>query len=218
MVTFISSKGNNQDYRAHISCPGHDVDVIVDLPETISFGISSDWESLLPYSLAGALDAVAGKVGVNLGAAFGAVKAANVQSQALSFQVWMGTSPIEIPFTFQFDAKTSALEQVYKPIAYLMALTMPVNKNFTDSAYTNVLLPPGPALGGGLVDDYSVTLRLGRMMAFLDCIITSATPSFDVRLDDEGYPIAGEIEMTFRTSKVYGHIDMLNAMGIGVTR
>ena len=203
MVTYITSKGKNPNYRVQISCPGHDIIIVTDMPEQVGFGVSSDWESLLPYKLSDILGqgivALASQAAPKIGL--------QAQSQDLSFQSWLGTSPIELPLKLEFNAQKSAVDDVYLPISLLASLAMPINGR------GNTLWAPGPAQGGN-GNDYSVHVRLGRMMAWVDCIITSANPSFDIRLADDGYPISGEIDLTFRTAKVYGHADLLKALGI----
>ncbi len=217
MATYFCNKSKNPNYLVQISCPGHNTDIIADLPEQIGFGVTSDWESLLPYSLAGMIDQIP-LVGNWAKAAAGA-KALNVQSQALSFQVWLGTSPIEIPLHLQFDAYSSALEEVYKPILLLESFTLPITQqNYFGGLAGNILTAPGPVLGGAnqMLEGYGLNVRLGRQMLFQNCIVSASNHNFDTRLDKDGYPIAGEIEMTLRTSVVFGNLDLLTAAGISL--
>ena len=206
------SKSNNPNYMCQISCNGHGLDILADLPENLNLGVQSDWESPLPSTLAGMLDRVTGGAASSIANAIGT----SPQSQHMSYQMWMGTTPIEIPLTLQFDADKSALEDVYRPIVAIMQMVLPINGG------GGLLYPPGPK--GGLVgafggrEGYGVTVRVGRMMLFPDCIISSASQTFDSRLDAAGFPIAGTVECTFRTSIVYGTADFLTAMQFGGTQ
>jgi hypothetical protein len=203
------AKATNPNYICQISCNGHGIDILADLPETTNLGVQSDWESPLPTTLAGLLDNVTGGAASAIASSIGA----NPQSQALSYQMWMGTTPLEIPLTLLFDANSSGLEDVYRPITALMQMVLPVN------GAGGLLYPPGPK--GGLTgafggrEGYGVTVRIGRMMIFEDCIISAASETLDTKLDKDGFPISGEVECTFRTSLVYGTADFLNARSFG---
>jgi hypothetical protein len=225
MAVFNCTKGSNINYYIDITCTAAAITIVCDMPENLSLGISSSWDSAMPYALAGLIDQIPGGIGGAIVAAttFGARvagKAFNVQSQALSYQVWMGSDPIEIPLELQFDVKSDAKQDVWLPIAYLISLSMPRNQgSAVSTALGGVLLPPGPALGenGGKVGlGYGVNIRIGRIALFQDCIITGAEPNFSLLLDPDGYPIAGQVNLTIKTSYVYGNVDLLNALGIGV--
>lgn len=209
LFQYNGSKGGKGAYQAHIVCPGHQLEIIADLPEQINIAVEGDWESPLPYQLTNMLDNIIGGLSQQAFQAFGA----NPQLQNLSYQVWMGTSPIEIPITLLFDATNSAYNDVYKPIIALMSMVLPIN------ARNGWLVPPGPVRGnvGGRGQGYGVHVRLGNIIQLADCIIVSGSETFDTKLDSQGYPISGEIELTIRTSKVYGHKDWLTACGINTS-
>src|SRR5690606_33521394 len=121
--------------------------VVCDMPEQISIGVASEWESRLPHSLAE-------MIGIgNLAASLGE----NTIAQDLSYQVWMGSTPIEIPITILFDSYESAKKDVYDPINMIMAAAQPVNMS------GGLLRPPGPKRGG---ENYGINIRFGRMMHF----------------------------------------------------
>lgn len=206
MATYKIMKSTNPNYWVHVLCRKHNFEIIADMPEQSAFGVSSDWESRLPYSLSQLLEKAIG------GIASGTIELTGYgpQVQDLSFQMWTGTTPIEIPITFLFDAETSAEYDVYRPIGYLQSLVLPISgtKNFISR---NLLFPPGPVRGGG---GYGIDIKIGRYTMFKDCILVSANKTLDNRLDSRGFPISGQVECTFRTSIVYGHQDYLEAMGL----
>jgi hypothetical protein len=200
---YNAAKSKNPNYWCLISCPGHGIDIITDMPEQLTLGVSSEWDSRLPYSLASILDNMTAGAGSAIAGAIGM----NVQSQDLSYQMWMGTTPIEIPLTLNFDHETDAQIDVFEPITKLMALQFPTNK------LGGFLSPPGPLRSGqGNGGDYAINIRIGRMMTFLNCIMVSGNQAFDSRLDKKGFAISGQVEATFRSSIVYGHMDWLKAM------
>lgn len=209
MRTYICTKpdNTNANYAVKIGCQSQGVEIIAEMPEQLSFGVQSDWESRLPStlsSLLGSIPLIGGRLeqGQNL-------LGLNRQFQDLSFQMWMGTSPIEIPLTLQFDAEESALNDVYRPIQALASMALPSQRG-------GYLIAPGPIRGGN-GDDNAVTLNIGRMFTFLDCIMVSCEQTLDSRLDEDGYAIAGTANITLRTGMVYGKTDWLKAAGFGVT-
>jgi len=197
------AKSENPNYWCLIQCPGHGLDIITDMPEQLTFGVSSEWDSRLPYSLASILDSATLGLAGRLSDAVGW----NPQNQYMSYQMWMGTTPIEIPLTLNFDHESDAQVDVFEPISKLMALQFPINR------MGGFLTPPGALRGGQEGDaDYAIHIKLGRMMHFLNCMMVSGNETLDARLDKNGFPISGQVEATFRTSMVYGHIDWLKAM------
>lgn len=203
---YTCAKSKNPNYWCHIQCPKHGLDIITDIPEQLTFGVSSEWDSRLPYSLSSIIDSATAGIGGRIVDSIGW----NGQNQFLSYQMWMGTTPVEIPLTLNFDHESDALVDVYEPISKLMALQFPIN---TWDIGGGILFPPGPLRGGQEGDsDYSIHIKVGRMMHFLNCIMVSGNETLDSRLDKNGFPISGQVECTFRTSMVYGHIDWLKAM------
>jgi len=202
------AKTDNPYYLIDIWCPGHNLGIQVDMPEQLNIATSSDWESRLPSSIAQAWSAVS-PLGGGATEAVTNVLGFNPIVQGLTFQMWTGTSPVEIPLTVLFDAERSGLKDVYEPIVKLQSLIFPVHNSL------GLLAPPGPDVGlwsdseGG----YGIHVKIGRMMMFINCILVSANAIFDARLDNRGYPISGQIDLVFRTPIVYGHKDWMAAMG-----
>lgn len=209
MQTYNCSKGQNPNYVAYISCESLGMEIMADIPEQFSISVQNDFESRLPYSLADAFSRIPllGGVAENIQA----VSGLNAQFQDLSYQMWMGTTPLEFSLTLLFDAENSAIDDVFKPINALMGMALPGNQGVGP---TTVLTAPGP-IRGGTSGDGSVTIRVGRMFTFEHCAIVSATENIESRLEKSGYPIAAELEVTIRTGMVYGKADWLKAAGFG---
>lgn len=206
---YRTAKTDNQAYLIDIVCPGHGFGVQVDMPEQIALAVSSEWESRLPSALSemwSAFSPLGGGIGKGLSNALGA----DPHLKSLSFQMWAGTTPIEIPMTILFDAERSALKEVYEPIVGLQSLTLPVGDG-------EMLWAPGPDVGifSNQNAGYGVHVKIGRWMMFLNCIVVSANAVFDARVDNRGYPIAGQIDLVFRTPYVYGRSDWLKATMTG---
>jgi len=206
------AKTTNPLYLVDIWCPGHGFGVQVDMPEQLALAVSSEWESRLPSTIAQAWSSIS-PLGGGAGQGASNIFGWDAIHQGMSFQMWVGTTPIEIPLTVLFDAEDSGLKDVYAPIAKLQSIALPRNDRTMGN---NFLVPPGPNVGiewGG--SGYGVYIKIGRMMMFVDCILVSVNAVFDARLDNRGYPISGQIDMVIRTSVTYGRSDWLRAMGLG---
>lgn len=204
---FRIAKSTNTSYLIDIICPGHNFGVQVDMPEQLALAVTSDWESRLPSGLTDVLSKM--PIGGNLGESIANLLGNSPHVQALSFQMWSGTSPIEIPLTVLFDAENNALEDVYKPIIMLQSLILPVEGRLG----VTWLTPPGPDVGfrSNESSGYGIHIKLGRMMLFMNCILVSANAIFDSKMDSRGYPISGQLDLVFRTSYMYGRSDWLRA-------
>jgi len=183
------AKGKNPAYLVAISCPTEGLEVICDLPEQIVMAMQSDWEARMPPGLESLRDnAIVNTIGV-----------APMSQEWSTRQMWVNSSPQEFSLTLLFDANSDAYKDVFLPAMSLYRLTAPV-------AYGDLLLPPGPSR----IDKKknAVTIAIGKMIRIEDAILVSAQPSFDTRLDIQGYPIACEIELTIRTAVVYSRTNI----------
>lgn len=100
------------------------------LPEEVTFDISSQYEA--PFSQG--LNQMVPGFG-QMARAFGV----NLVTQAMTSQVWQGSSEINISIPLIFQAETNAYLDVIKPIKDLLKLTMP-----KDLAIGGLLEAPGP--------------------------------------------------------------------------
>ena len=216
---FRTAKTTNPAYLIDIVCPGHNFGIQVDMPEQLQIAVTSDWENRLPSSLSG-LWSAASPFGGGVGEGLAKATGSDAHIQALSFQMWTGTSPIEIPLTVLFDAEKAGLSDVYQPITMLQSLIFPVN---TSVVGVGTLQPPGPDVGlfsrsitlGYGNSGYGINVKLGRLMMFLNCIMVSANATFDSRMDNRGFPISGQLELVFRTAVMYGRDDWIRSVSTG---
>lgn len=197
-----AAKGTNPDYFIHIKCPTKNVNIIADLPEQVSIAVASDWENRLASSTLGDFVAAApSSVGTNAAVQFA------------TEQLWMNTSPIDIPVSLLFDAETNAFNEVHKPMTLLESLTLPT------SLGNGILVTPGPTVSNSVssINGYSgnpVSITIGRQITLSSCIVVSVSNTYDSKLAADGYPISGQSEITIRTPKVLSADEWLAIRGL----
>lgn len=121
---------DNEDYKITIQVNDKDnTEISCYLPEQTAMSSESIWtpfmDSILPTN---ALGRPLSAVGYQLNPLFGKIA------------TWEGNRPFEWTFDLQFNANTSAREDVLKPIVYLLGLTMPTVVNDL------IVKSPGPNL------------------------------------------------------------------------
>ena len=186
--SYFCSKSTNPNYHVHIKCPGMKLEIIADMPEETTTAVGSEWEAMLPSSI---MDLVAAAGGALKGLA-----GTNLVSQDLSLQVWVNSSPVEIPLTLQFAANADAYREVVKPMRELEKLAMPA------LGWGGFLYSPGPNRGSIAGGSMEVELYIGNLLVIPSVILTSVSSTFSSRLDAKGFPIAGRSDLTFRTDRV----------------
>ena len=188
-----TAKSKNQNDWVIIQCAG--IEIVADMPEEVTTAVGSEWESRLPSALPGVAD-IAAKTFLG----------SSPQIAAATQQVWVNSSPVEIPISLAFDAVTDAFEEVVKPARILESLAMPRYAN-------GFLFAPGPSIAGS-GEDYGCELRIGRQFNQRGMILTSAQVSMSSRLEERGYPIAARVDCTFRTPRVMTNEEWLIATGV----
>jgi len=163
---------------------------MADMPEQMMIAISNSWEPRFGSGIneiAGALD-----IGTR-------VAGENIMVQPFSQLMWMNTTPIELPLTMMFDAEDDAYSDVFKPMNALELLALP-------DVQGSLLTAPGPSVANP--NRNKISIFVGRMYHFPSVVLTSISSQYDTqRLDASGYPLAGQVDITFSTDKVYGKSD-----------
>lgn len=177
----------NPDYLLRLVCEEQDVDVLANIPEQFMMSVTSSWENRLPSSL----QDVRGVSGSIIGGAANFANL-NVTFQWLTQQTWISSSPIELNLTLQFDALTSAYDDVVAPMKKLQKLVLPYRK-FPE---IDLLMPPGPSAADP--NKAKTYLRIGRLAYFHNVIVVSVNNTYDTRYN-KGYPISGQSEVVVRT-------------------
>jgi len=206
---YLVAKGANPNYHVHIKCTGLGFEMLADMPEETSYAIAADYESQLPSSTGES----AGLVG-NLAAFF---SGSHYTSDALSYQVWRASSPLEIPLVLLFNANTSCYEEVYKPMRLLEALAMPTTESGNAAIdYIGSHLPNsfGSLLYAPNYNNNKMSLSIGRMLNLAEVLLISCNTSYDSRLGADGFPISGKADVVFRTPKVVTRKEWMEATGV----
>ncbi len=180
-------------YKIDLRCHARGVHYVLDMNESIALSLQSEWENRFGNSSAIGVGGVVETTARVLGG--------NVMIQELTRQIWVSSSPIELPISLLFDAENSAYDDVYRPIVNIQSLITPIDRG------NGVLTPPGPRLNSL---EYAVSIRVGKLYYIPDGIITSASNTFNTQLDRFGYPISGQLDLTIRTSVVYSNNDYAN--------
>ena len=183
-----TAHGTNNNYLVRVQCPTKGIDVIADLPEELAVNAASEWENRLATS---SVSAIPG------GGIAAAVAGSDAIIQINTEQMWKSTSPMEIPLSLLFNHKENARLDVFEPMVKLETLVLPT------LAGGGFLVTPGPLPGKAAAGTgHPVNVFIGRQLLLMNCIIISVANSFSNRLSKDGYPIAGQSEITIRTNKV----------------
>ena len=196
-------RSTNPAYLCRIINATSGVDVIADLPEHISISTSSSFESLSLslLDIGRATSVIAKGVG------------GNVASKAATKQIWRDSGPIEFTLSLIFDANTNSRNDVHLQLIQLQQLSLPLGNG--GESYTARLYPPNPwrGLNGISGQENRTIVILGNMFKFEPCLVVSANLNEDIRMAADGFPIAGQIDITFRTDYTFDRTDYLKAAG-----
>ena len=226
----------NKNYSVFITKNGTDgtdpVAIELTIPETFTLTVSSTFDQ--PFSQ-GASDS-------KLGTATKVLSGRALTSQAMSAQVWSGSSPISMSMDFQLLAQHSSVNDVHTIIEQLLTLAMPSGKN-------GLLKPPGPVYAedvagkvvSGIEDMMSAadsgnsdaattespempavpagttSLEIGSYLLLDSIAIESVSPTWSSLFDKNGLPIRADVSIAFKTYYM-PVVEDLQTMFKGVTR
>ena len=125
----------NPLYTVHIACRDLKIDVFAPIPETFMFDMSASYEA--PFS-----SGITGKI-ANIGKFVG-IKGVN---QAMTVQLWQGSSDTELGLELEFQAEQDAYAEVMQPINELYKLVTP-----STDTLGGFMKAPGPQIGDALYD------------------------------------------------------------------
>lgn len=130
---------------------GDEIQVTGWLPEEVTFDVSAQYEAPYAQGLNQALP-ILGQVARALGV--------SLVTQAMTSQVWQGSTEINFQIPFVFQAETDAYNDVIKPIKDLLRLTMP-----RDPQGGGLLQSPGPRISiEKLKETVGATLELDELV------------------------------------------------------
>lgn len=199
MLNVNAARGKNPNYLVQIRNQSAGISVVLDMPESLSMTISNSWEPRFSAGLNdlnGFLDTSMKLIGEN------------VLLQELSLLAWMNATPIEIPFSFTFDAVKDAYEDVFLPMTALELLALPDNQGV-------FLTAPGPSRLAP--DRNKIEIWIGRSYYLPSVVITSVASNPDMLFNKDGYPISGQVDMSVSTTMIYGKTDWLATKIHGAT-
>lgn len=189
-------RSKNSDYWVYIVNRVAGVQLLADLPESFSISAQSQYE------------AVDGNGFFNLrnrSAIAAQIAGGGAILQRATKQIWAHTAPLAFHLPLIFDAETNSLQDVHEKMAILQSMVLPRLEG------PGVLGPPnGRSILG---QEKAVSLQIGKQFLFDDCIITGASLITEQRLNN-GYPIAGQIDLNIETNYVLSREDYLLAAGL----
>lgn len=200
------AKGSNPNYFVDIRCFSKGLHIVADMPEQTIVSLSAEWENRLPSSTAA--DAVPGA-----GRAAAAGASTNAVAQFATQQIWMNSTPVEFSISLLFDAEVDAKTEVNDPMARLETLVLPQVAD--RRGFFGTLVSPGPSRGSS--GGSPVDIKIGQTLSLPNAIVTSVSNTYDNRLDANGYPIAGESEITIRAPHLYSDKEWLALRGVSST-
>ncbi|MDA3856023.1 MAG: hypothetical protein PF569_07205 [Candidatus Woesearchaeota archaeon] len=177
------------------------------LESDISLGISNDYQPLLSGGIASAISLVSSATKGKIPAGF----------RQQGFQVWRGSSPVELKLSVSLHMVTSGKLDVAEPAKSLIAYSVP---HLKENGWG--LVPPGASisaiLGDGkikeLKDNYNIDIKnwfdvdsgkgfvsisIGNYLNLSQCIIKNVIPTYSLQEDSEGYPISCKLDIDIST-------------------
>lgn len=213
-------RGRFPNYWCHISQPTNEIDILADLPEEFSYAAMSHYLGPTGTSSEALGQALGDLPVVDALAKIGPVVAGgDVAVQSLTKRIWQGTEPLQFSLRLMFDAENNSYEDVHETVTLLASLALPSSEigGYVMSAPNPYrAFDQIPLIGGFLPSSQHnlLSIRIGRQYLFESCVVLSAQPAVDIRLEKNGYPIAGAIDLQVCTDTVYHKQDLFKAAGI----
>jgi hypothetical protein len=189
------------------------INVRLYLPEQFTFAIGTSYQQPFAQSMVKqTLTNFAAMVGMT-----------NFVTQAMTLQVWQGTTEVQFSLSFELHAKTDAEKDVIQPIKDLLYLNLPGRTQ----SFGGFLTPPGPsltvdkpsglsleALSQAVKYKNEISLQIGHFMRFDSVVIEQVNHVFDTQFDKKGLPTSAQVDVQFKTFVVPVRDD-LNRMFLG---
>ena len=131
----------------------------------------------------------------------------SIQQPWMGRQYWGGTEPMSFRLPLQFVSDTNAEEDVYKPAIALLSLLFPRQAKAVGTRETSFFgeyIVPGPSVfytsnsdEPSTLGDF-VSIRLGNMLDFNACYITSVSLDVENSYDPRGYPHCIKAGVSFK--------------------
>ena len=194
------------------------------LPEDFGFNINTEWGSLYD-EFSGSFPAISkliksAKAVVDMGNLITRGSENKVlDSTLLSARTFKKSSPIRLNFNFDLLAYGDAKEEVLKQITYLVSMCLPDPSgsfNILGDSFENVLgyfKLPGPSItdianlnGLGKQKNWTgdiISIQIANYFMMQGVILTQVNPKFINKLDKNGKPMLGSVNLVFESSWTY---------------
>lgn len=145
------NKDKNPNYLAVITCTGLNIQITANLPQDFSIDIGAQYEEAVAQMVAS--NQIVSELATG-------ARMAGVQlvTQALTAQVWQGSTEISFSLPLSFQVSTDEYEDVLKPLSDLYRLSLP--DEVTEGGF---LKAPGPSLSVELLKKSTGAFTSGLM-------------------------------------------------------
>lgn len=189
--------------------------LLLPLPEDISFGVASSWESFSEGNLVDFVNKgkdsipVVGGVGAFTYETYARATNSNAYISSFSHQTWKGTSPLEFVIKITLSAYESAKKDVMDKLEMLTRLSLPQgNRDAVSEGIPGKI--EGAAVGAVRIFDANASLitspprdiaiHLGPNISIPAVVIPSVNVSFETRCDAKGDFIFATADITIKSS------------------
>jgi len=185
-------------YIAEIHQPSKSLIFRAFVPESFNLSIQNHWEPIFGDINQGTSIVSRGAQALGL----------PINVKPLSRQIWIGTEPIEMTFTFHIDSYSNTEKDVEEPIKTLARMGTPIRK---DGGI--FLEAPGPSL---ISDENRLYLRIGRFFTLDSIILRNIDITFYTVADRaDGRYMSADINVTLATAYTPDQADILNYFAKG---
>lgn len=183
------------------------------LNEYFSLQTSQDYAELVSNTITtktamvtNVIGGVAGLLGIN--------SPNSLQHRLFGMKVWRYGNSLSFNLNLSFfmgsAGKFSGFEEVYKPIMQIVAVSLP------SVGLGGFLKGPGPniieQIGMAVTDEtQSLSIQIGNLFLIRNIVIEQAEPTFSTEVDEDGYPIKGNVSLSINTVNI-ATIDMLETL------
>lgn len=208
-------------YKIKVVSTASNVAVIGIMQEKTTFRATSEWGTFIPI---GGMQGLTNQLSQLFGGR-------TLMTKFMSRRIWKGTSPITIALDFNFQSVNNTLTNVVYPAQALLSMALPSVSNLKVFGQNLPLLKaPGPSpfhfkqeqeevkgMGAtarqflpGLKGGDIITLSVGNHLFFPSVIVKEVTPTFDTRMDPDGWPISATVNVLFETYEIITKEDLEN--------
>jgi hypothetical protein len=168
-------------------CPGKGHKIIsAVLSGPINLVVKSQWQSLFGNSQFGQIVSF-------LDNADQVVSGMSIRQPWFGRKLWAGTDPMHFDLPLQFQSYDNAREEVFLPVMGLLSLLYPrINADDAEGKWgLREYFIPGPSLNfkkSGMHKGDVVEIRLGSLLYYTGCYITSLSLKIENSFSHEGWP------------------------------